>query len=194
MRLFVALEVPEELREKLAAVRARFPNPQSQMRWVRADQFHVTLKFIGEVAEEKVHRVSTALQAVRQDSAVQCCFRGLGWYWNAKGFGMLFSKIEDDGSLRALASRIDESLQPAEVPPERREYLPHLTLARCKSLQSRPRSAVPEDLGAVARETEGLEFGRMLAPEMHLIESKLGPGGSKYSTVATFPLPAGETA
>lgn len=190
MRLFVALEVPDEVREKLAAIRDRFPKPQSQMRWVRAEQFHVTLKFIGEVDEEKVDEIMGALRAVQQGSPVQCGFCGLGWYWNAKGFGMLFSKIEDDGSLRALASRVDECLQPANFEPEHQEYMPHLTLARCKPLKSRPRSAVPEDLSAVARETEGLEFGRMQAREMHLMQSKLGTSGPKYSRVATFPLVA----
>ncbi len=46
MRLFVALGIPEGVREKLAAIRSKFPKPESQMRWVRADNFHVTLKFI----------------------------------------------------------------------------------------------------------------------------------------------------
>jgi 2'-5' RNA ligase len=184
--LFVALEIPQTVREQLSAIRGKFRKPNSQMRWVRPEHFHVTLKFIGEVAAENVQEITAALQAVHRDAPVQLCFRGLGWYWNAKGFGMLFGKIECGDALAALAAQVDQSLQPLGIAPEEGAYLPHLTLARCKSLQHHLRSTIPADLLAVTKEVEGFEFGTLLAHEFRLMESKLGPGGSKYSTVATF--------
>ncbi len=111
MRLFVALEIPETVRGQLAAIRSRIRKPESQMRWVRADHFHVTLKFIGEVTEENIQNITEALQTVQRDSPVQFCFRGLGWYWNAKGFGMLFGKIEGGDSLAALAGKLPLTLR-----------------------------------------------------------------------------------
>jgi RNA 2',3'-cyclic 3'-phosphodiesterase len=187
MRLFVALEIPETVREKLAAIRSKFPKPESQMRWVRAGNFHVTLKFIGEVPEEKIRHITEALRTIQRDSPMQLYFRGLGWYWNAKGFGMLFGKIENGDSFAALAGQVDRCLLPLGIPPQDREYLPHLTLARCTSLQQQSRSRVPADILAVTKEVGGFEFGAVRAQEFHLIESKLRPGGSKYLTLASFP-------
>jgi 2'-5' RNA ligase len=187
LRLFVALEIPETVRGQLAAIRSRFRKPESQMRWVRADHFHVTLKFIGEVTEENIQNITEALQTVQRDSPVQFCFRGLGWYWNAKGFGMLFGKIEGGDSLAALAGQVEKSLQPLGIPPEEREYLPHLTLARCKSVQHYLRSQVPGDILTVTKELEAFEFGTLKAHEFHVIESRLGPDGPTYLTVASFP-------
>ena len=185
MRLFVALEIPGTVREQLAAIRNRFRKPESQMRWLRADNFHVTLKFIGEVGKEKVHDLTEALRAVHRDSPVQLYFRGLGWYWNAKGFGMLFGRIEDGDSLAGLAGQVDKSLQSLGIPSQDREYMPHLTLARCKSRQHHLRSCAPGDILAVTKEVQGLEFGTLRVQEFQLIESRLGPGGPKYFTVAS---------
>jgi len=187
LRLFIALELPETVRGRLAAIRSRFRKPESQMRWVRADHFHVTLKFIGEVTDENIQNITEALQTVQRDSPVQFCFRGLGWYWNAKGFGMLYGKIEGGDSLAALAGQVEKSLQPLGMPPEEREYLPHLTLARCKAVQHHLRSHVPGDIVTVTKELEAFEFGTLTAQEFHLIESRLGPSGPTYLTVASFP-------
>jgi 2'-5' RNA ligase len=186
MRLFVALQIPEGVREKLAAIRSRFSKPESQMRWVRADNFHVTLKFIGEVAGENVPHIIERLRTVQRDSPVQLYFRGLGWFWDAKGFGAFFGKIENGDSFAALAGQVDMALQSLGILSRDQEYIPHLTLARCKSLQQRPRSRVPEDILAVAKELESSEFGVLRAQEFHLIESRLGPGGSKYTILDSF--------
>ena len=65
MRLFVALDIPEPVRENLVEVRQRFTTPESRMKWVRSENFHVTLKFIGEVAQGKVDAFSNDLRDVR---------------------------------------------------------------------------------------------------------------------------------
>jgi RNA 2',3'-cyclic 3'-phosphodiesterase len=184
MRLFVALEIPVAVRENLAAVGQNFPQRKSQMRWVRAENFHVTLKFIGEVPSEKVEIISAALREVRADLPVEVCFRGLAWYWNAKGLGMLFGTIDPSASLSTLARDIDGRLEPLGIPPENRAFTPHLTLARCKQ-GTLPRG-LPNDIRAATEASKEYDFGSMHAEEFHLIESQLGPGGSKYSTVASF--------
>jgi 2'-5' RNA ligase len=186
MRLFVALGIPEGVREKLAAIRSKFPKPESQMRWVRADNFHVTLKFIGEVPGENIPHIIERLRTVQRDSPVQLYFRGLGWFWDAKGFGAFFGKIENGDSYRALADQVDRALQSLGIPPRDHENIPHLTLARCRALQQQMRSRTPGDILAVSKEFEGFEFGALRAQEFHLIESKLGAGGSKYTILESF--------
>jgi len=187
MRLFVALKIPEAVRKNLAEVRQRFTTPQSRMRWVPSENFHVTLKFIGEVTQGKVQAVSKGLREVRTPSLVEVVFRGLGWYWNAKGFGILLATIDPSDSLTTLAKKIGRRLEPLGVAPETHEYRPHLTLARCKAFEHRLRSAIPQDLISMANEYQGHLFGSVSAQSFDLIESELDEDGSKYRTIDTFP-------
>src|ERR1700722_1243347 len=187
MRLFVALDIPEAVRKNLVEVRQRFTTPESRMRWVPSENFHVTLKFIGEVAQEKVEAISNALREVRIPGFVEVVFRGLGWYWNAKGFGLLLATIDPSESLTTLANKIGRPLEPLGIAPETHEYRPHLTLARCKPLEYRLRSAIPQDIISVANEYKGHLFGSVSAQSFDLIESELDEDGSKYTTIETFP-------
>jgi|ERR1700688_3184729 RNA 2',3'-cyclic 3'-phosphodiesterase len=187
MRLFVALEIPEAVRENLVEVRQRFATPESRMRWVVSENFHVTLKFIGEVTQGKVEVISKVLREVQTPGRVEVVFRGLGWYWNAKGFGLLLATIDLSDSLTTLANKIGRQLESLDIAPETREYRPHLTLARCKALEHRSRSAIPQDLISVANEYKGHLFGSVSPQSFDLIESELDEDGSKYTTIDTFP-------
>lgn len=189
MRLFVALDIPEPVRENLVEVRQRFTTPESRMKWVPSENFHVTLKFIGEVAQGKVDAISNALRDVRTSGLVEVVFRGLGWYWNAKGFGLLLATIDPSDSLTTLANKIGRQLEPLGMAPETREYRPHLTLARCKPLEHRLRSAISQDIISVANEYKGHLFGSVSAQSFDLIESELDEDGSKYTKIDTFPFP-----
>ena len=186
MRLFVALQIPEQVKESIAAVRQRFTAPESQMKWVSPEKFHVTLKFIGEVAQEKVEQMSGALRKVRTLGHVEVVFRGLGWYWNAKGFGLFLAMIDPSDPLTMLANRVGRQLETLGIAPDIHEYHPHITLARCKPLENHIRSAIPQDIISVANEYKGHVFGSVSAETFDLIESKLDPGGSKYTTLDTF--------
>jgi RNA 2',3'-cyclic 3'-phosphodiesterase len=187
MRLFVALDIPEAVRKNLVEVRQRFTTPESRMRWVPSENFHVTLKFIGEVTQGKVEAISKALREVRTPAPVEVVFRGLGRYWNAKGFGLLLATIDPSDSLIALANEIGRQLEPLGIAPETHEYRPHLTLARCKALEHRSRSAIPQDFISVSNEYKGHLFGSVSAQSFDLIESELDEDGSKYTTINTFP-------
>jgi len=186
MRLFVALQIPEQVRETVASVRQRFKTPESQMKWVSPEKFHVTLKFIGEVAQEKAEEISKTLREVRTPARVEAVFRGLGWYWNAKGFGLLWATIDPSASLTMLANRIGRQLEPLGIAPHTHEYQAHLMLARCKPFELRWRSAIPQDIISITNEYKGHVFGSLSAETFDLIESQLDPGGSKYTTLDTF--------
>src|SRR6266568_760774 len=79
MRLFVALEIPSEVRENLAGLLKSLRAVSPQTRWVRPENLHVTLEFIGEVPEAKLASIRTALAGVRSDQPVALDFRGLGF-------------------------------------------------------------------------------------------------------------------
>ena len=181
MRLFIALEIPAAVRENLAAVQNKLPITEAGIRWVRPENFHVTLKFIGEISREKLEVIADELKSVRADGPVELRIRGLGYAWKAKGAGVFWATIEASDSLKTLAGQIDRCLEPLGVTAEDRAFLPHLTLARFKH-----RRVLPA-IRAMIDENEDRDFGSGRAEEFHLMESKLGPAGSKYSTVASFP-------
>ncbi len=180
MRLFVALEIPETVREKLAALQQQMRAEKLDLRWVRPENFHVTLKFIGEAAGAELEDIKAELRGVRPEGPVRATFRGLGYSWDARRRGVFWVTMEVTETMKMLAAQINRRLERLGMPAEERDFLPHLTLARFK----RP-NALPA-IRAAVEEHQGREFGSLLAEEFHLIESKLGPGGSKYFTVASF--------
>ncbi|MGH9675543.1 MAG: RNA 2',3'-cyclic phosphodiesterase, partial [Candidatus Acidiferrum sp.] len=99
MRLFVALEIPAEVREKLAGLivelrRAAEHSPGKAPRWVRPQNLHVTLKFIGEVEAARLSAFRSALAEVRSERPVTLQFRGLGHFPNEKNPRVLWTGIE----------------------------------------------------------------------------------------------------
>ena len=187
MRLFVALEIPEAVRENLAAIRENFSSIGSKLRWVPPQNYHVTLKFIGSVFTEKVQGIIEALRSVSLDNRVEVCFRGLGWYLNAKTGVMLWAIIDDSMSLAALAASIDGQLASMGFAPEKRSFMPHLTLARgSRDVPASSKTALRE----LAEQHKQHDFGSMSATEFQLIESTTLPAGPIYSKVQSFPFAA----
>jgi 2'-5' RNA ligase len=186
VRLFVALEIPTAVRESLAAILKSLRVLSSQPRWVRPENLHVTLKFIGEWAPEKLDALRSALAAVRLDQPVALDFRGLGFFPNEKRPRVFWAGIEASPDLITLASEIDRATEKLGIPGEQRAFSPHLTLARFEP------PGLPEKLRGAIQENAAREFGSLHTSEFHLIESKLKPSGAEYTTLQTFPFAAAE--
>ena len=188
MRLFVALEIPEAVRGSLAATQRQVQKKVqkdlqaagAELRWVRPENFHVTLKFIGQAASEELAAIMEELRGVRPEGAVKATIRGLGYASHAKRGGVLWATMQASNFMKMLAGQIDRRLERLGIPAEEREFLPHLTLARCKQ------SSVMPAMRAAAREYEGYDFGSMVWEEFQLMESRLGAGGSQYSRLGSF--------
>jgi RNA 2',3'-cyclic 3'-phosphodiesterase len=192
MRVFVGLDIDFAIRglmtRYLEGVRGFAPDA----RWVKPETFHVTLKFIGEQKAEQVEQTKRELAAVR-GNAIEISFRGHGFFPNPRNPRVFWLGIEAGEGLPRLASMVDEAVGRTGVPRESNEYQPHLTLARSGSGRPRPmpgeRPSPP--LRRLAEKLEGKpapDFGTMTAREFFLYESKLSPGGAKYTKIARFPL------
>ncbi len=180
MRLFVALEIPSSVRENLASLIAHLRAISREPRWVRPENLHVTLKFLGEVAEENVDAVRAALGKIHSEQAVTLEFRGSGFYPNEKHPRVFWAGIEASSNLKTLAADIDSAMEGFGIAREQREFSPHLTLARIE----RPR--LLEVLRAAIAANAHREFGTLQTSEFHLIQSKLKPSGAEYTTLASF--------
>ena len=180
MRLFVALKIPPAVRENLATLLVSMRAVTKEPRWVRAENLHVTLKFLGEVAEGRVAEVPSALGEIRSDKPVALEFRGLGFFPNERHPRVFWAGMEGAPNLKSLAEDIEGVVEKLGIPPEKREFSPHLTLARFE------RPHLPEALRKLIAENQQRDFGSLRTNDFHLIQSKLKPTGAEYTTLATF--------
>src|SRR5712691_11506638 len=146
MRLFVALEIPSEVRENLAGLLKSLRAVSPQTRWVRPENLHVTLEFIGEVEEAQLASIRTGLGGVRSDQPVALDFRGLGFFPNEEHPRVFLAGIEASPNLKTLAADIDKATEKLGIPREQRPFSPHLTLARFE------RPGLPEKLRVAIQE------------------------------------------
>ncbi len=180
MRIFVALDIPDEVRGKLSDLSARLKRACPQARWARVEGMHVTLKFIGEATPEQVERIKVELAHLRSAALVEMSFRGVGFFPNDHHPRVFWAGILATPNLAELAAEIEQRLEPLGIEREQRPFRPHLTLARFNSL---------EGLGCLREEVQNsgpLEFGATRTGELHLYQSRLKPGGAEYARLATF--------
>ena len=187
MRLFVALEIPAAVRDNLAAQIKELrhlpaPLADKRLRWVRPENLHVTLKFIGEVEAARLDGIRRALTAIGLDAPVGLELRGLGFFPDERYPHVLWVGLNASGNLPVLARDIDRALEGQGIARDQRAFTPHLTLARFE-----PR-AFDEKLRTAIQKNSQREFGAFEAREFHLIQSKLQPSGAAYTSLAAFPL------
>ena len=180
MRLFVALDVPEETRAVLDPLVQRFEKICRGARWVRLEGVHVTLKFLGEVDDALVPEIQNALSAVRHDKPVHVAFRNFGFFPNDRHPRVFWAGIEPSPNLAALAAKVEASLKPLGFPPEKRGFAPHLTLARFKTLDGL------SDLKRALASLPSRDFGETSATQFHLYQSVLKSTGAVYTKLASY--------
>jgi 2'-5' RNA ligase len=185
VRIFIAMDVPEEVKGKIREFVAKMERAcqgARGARWARVEGMHVTLKFIGEVATEKVEQIKKELEGVRSAAAVEMNFRGVGFFPNAKHPRVFWAGIEATANLAEMAGEIEKRLERLGIPREGRAFRPHLTLARFKSEEGLPK------LREAIEKAGAMEFGVTRSSEFYLYESKLMRGGAVYTRLATFSL------
>jgi 2'-5' RNA ligase len=185
VRLFVALEIPAAVRDNLAAQVKQLRDLSAQVadkrpRWVRSENLHVTLKFIGEVAPAKIDGIRGVLSNIRSSAPVDLQFRGLGFFPDEKHPRVLWAGLNPSANFSSLAGDIDRAIGTLGIARETRAFIPHLTLARLEP------PGLHEKLRAAIQKNSECEFGSFQAREFHLIESKLKSTGAEYTSLASF--------
>jgi 2'-5' RNA ligase len=194
MRLFIALDIDDAIRERIARFMEGVEAFAPDAHWVKPESMHVTLKFIGEQPEAKIEQIRQALGTVGA-AAAEICFRGYGFFPTAKSARVFWIGMETGPQLAALAAAIDEKMPSLGIPKEDRSFSPHLTLARGPRSSGAPRwrkgdgpnrtfQRLHEKLSAMPAP----EFGTMTPREFFLYQSQLSPKGSQYTKLAGFTL------
>lgn len=176
MRLFTAIELPENVKERLRNLLDRV-RPTAKLSWTRPDNLHITTKFIGEWPEPRLDEMKRALGTVKAPS-FDLAIGGIGWYPDARRPRVLFVGIEGGDELKKLAHATDSAAATLGVVKEDREYSPHLTLARI-------RERVPtQTLRVALATTPHDDLGSFRATAFYLYLSAAG----KYTKLAEFAL------
>jgi len=194
MRLFVALDIDDTIRARIARFLDGVRGFAQDARWARPESLHVTLKFIGEKPEGEAETIRRTLETISADS-FEMNFRGHGFFPGARAPRVFWIGIEAGPSLASLAKMVDENLGSLDISKEEHAFTPHLTLARGGRGSGSPRQQkgdhpnrsfqkLQEKLTALPAP----EFGTMTVREFFLYQSQLSPGGSKYSKLARFGL------
>jgi 2'-5' RNA ligase len=186
VRCFVAIDLTTDVRAAIARAetRVRTAAREADVRWVDPAQFHLTLKFLGAVPNERVSAVSAALERAVTDTApIAVAAGGLGGFPSLRSPRVLWAGVTAGvPELARLAATIDRALTPLGFPPEARPFRGHLTIGRVRS----PRAG-----GALAAAVEAAgasAFGSWTAAEVVLYESRLKPTGAVYTPVSRHPL------
>jgi 2'-5' RNA ligase len=177
MRLFTALDLPEEVRDRYARLQA--PG-DLDARWTDPDQFHVTLRFIGDADADQAARYEHALAQI-DAPAVECVPYGLDALPSRRRPRVLIVGLERTDDLMTVHQSVSEALEGEGLEPEDRTYRPHVTLAR---LDDAPASAVHDFLDT--HDDPALTSFRV--DTVHLYESTLTPNGAVHDRRASFSL------
>jgi 2'-5' RNA ligase len=180
MRLFVALDFPDEVRSAIRDLIASLKPLARNARWVRPETMHITLKFIGETNAAKVASIRAVLAPIHSPLLVEMHFRGVGFFPDERRPRVMWCGVEASPNLAELAAGVESALEPLGISRESRAFVPHLTLARFQS------PVRLDELIRAANESATLEFGTAHETEFHLIESILKPSGAEYKRVATY--------
>lgn len=175
IRLFVALDLPEELRERLAAIGIGLPGTH----WVPEDNLHMTLRFIGEVGEDVANDLHDALTGVHA-APFAVTLAGTGIFETGHRPHTFYAGVEKSDALTRLQGKIESALVRAGQEPEGRKFTPHITLAK---LRDAPAARLQDFLAANA-----LLHAEWTVEYFTLFSSQLGSGDPVYTAEADYPL------
>ncbi len=180
MRLFVAVELPDAVKDQLVALKTDLPNAV----WVKRPAFHLTLRFLGDRIDPiRLTPIQLALASIQAD-AFSLALRGTGRFppGTRRPARVLWVGLTEQRALLTLHAAVEQALAQADFPPEDRPFSPHITLARLKGDQTAPQ------VERFLDRQRAFHSDPFTVSSFHLISSVLTPDGPNYRHDGTFPL------
>ncbi len=183
MRLFIAIEIGDRVKKEIETLLGKLDNKDAGIKWVKPENIHITLRFLGEVKEELLDGIKEVIQRVAErHTAFEIKAKGTGVFPDYSRPRVLWVGVDEDERLKAIFNTLNVELEGIGFPPEERPFRPHLTIGRVKS---------PKAIKSVLKELRGYrdrEFGKIPVKEIVLMKSTLKPTGAEYEKLMTAPL------
>jgi 2'-5' RNA ligase len=176
MRLFIAIELPDDAKRELSRLREDIPGA----RWVPLEQIHLTLAFLGEVEEASTVRLTEELARI-QLPEFRLCFGATGCFPDRHRPRVLWVGLEPEPRLKRLAAQVRETVLTCGIPQEERPFSAHITLARLKIPASR-------ETGTFLDRHSTLKLPSLRVREFILFQSRLNQQGAVHIPIKKFPL------
>ncbi|MDO8578136.1 MAG: RNA 2',3'-cyclic phosphodiesterase [Dehalococcoidales bacterium] len=187
IRCFIAIELPDDIREGLGRLIARLKSRQPDVKWVDPAAIHLTLKFLGYVAPDRVGEITEAItDAACGIPPFSLEVKDLGVFPSLNRVRVVWIGVEGEtDKLLQLQKRLETNLDILGFPPEEREFTPHLTLARVRDTAS---PAEREELVRLITATKASPIGSFTAKSVSLMSSQLARTGAVYTQLAAVKL------
>jgi len=178
MRIFISVELPEEIKNNIAKNTAQLREIESGIKWVDVHNLHVTLKFLGWVEDKNLENlVALSEKAIKGNKSFKVKFVGLGSFPEGKSPRVFWIGISEGGeNLKQIADKLQEFRS------EEREFSAHLTIGRVKDKKGVDK--VKEKM----REIENVSFGEILVDQVNIMKSTLTPKGPIYEVYKSIRL------
>src|SRR6266850_3016568 len=192
MRLFVAIDLESEIRERVSDFASGLKRTAPDVRWTLPQSWHITLKFIGEVPPDRLPKIKEQLEKINAGPA-DIRVGGTGFFPNQRSARVFWAGVHGDSALAALAEAVDRSLGSIGIPFEERAFTPHLTLARSASTTrgSQSSASAKQQFAKLQQQLEKVpspDFGTMTAREFFLYQSQTSSKGAEYTKLARYEL------
>jgi len=183
MRTFIAVELPEQIKKKIEVLQAPLKKTSAFVSWVKPGNIHITLKFLGEVPEEKIDEVFSATElALKEGKRFKMNLKGMGAFPDFRRPRVIWIGTGKGGEeLSDLAARIEPEIEKIGYPKEKRKFSPHFTIGRVKSPKNIEK--LMELVRSTDFETEDIEVN-----EVTVMKSQLHPAGAIYTPLKKIPL------
>lgn len=183
IRAFIAVDLDDPVIEKVCNVVEILKPRITEIRWLRKENLHLTLKFLGNIAESQVEPITAALRhPLGLFSPCTISAKGLGVFPDFRRPKILWVGLTGD-QLVQLAAEIESALMPIGFTPENRAFTPHLTIGRWRE-GSRPAKNLRQEIDNL----NDFEFGACAVRQIVLFQSVLKPEGASYSELRTIQL------
>jgi 2'-5' RNA ligase len=184
VRCFIAIELPDEVKDGLAQLQAQLKSgKQTSVKWVDPYGIHLTLKFLGSVAADRLKSITTVMEEASQDiSPFALKVEGLGTFPNPRRVQVVWVGVSGEvDRLAHLQQRLESELAGLGFAPERRRFTPHLTLAR---LRDRASAEEREALGQLIAGTKFELAYNFQVEAISLMRSQLTREGAIYRRIS----------
>jgi RNA 2',3'-cyclic 3'-phosphodiesterase len=178
MRVFIAIDLPNEVRDRLREVQHELRSLTNSVRWVAPESIHITLKFVGQVPEKRIEDIDTALRGLTW-KAFTVTVRGVGFFPGTRSPRVFWAGMEAP-TMKGLAEHLDTRMERLGFDKEKRAFRPHITLARAKE------SRIDSSLVLGATQYEEHNFGSFTADRVFLFQSTLKPSGAVHEKLKEY--------